>query len=207
MLTRATIIQLLLVLAAYACLPACSHSVYFRPREHATGESPGGIPAAEYQLDQAGEMLLWSQGGWREDGDDGDEQSVIHFGLEVENDSEELLEIVVDEFRLRIRLEDGRSIGELMPVELDGEVEIAPGTSSELHMWFAAPDLDSPRDIEALDLHWLLRLRTEANTEFRGSTKFRRDYGGYARYGYRGSYGYYRPYGYSYYWGYGRYCR
>jgi hypothetical protein len=204
-LTRTRITKLLFVLAVYACLPACSQPAFFRPREHATGESPQGIPAAEYQLDNTGGLLLWSQGAWYEEGDAGD-QTVIHFGFEVENESQQGLEILAEEFRLQARLEDGRSITALQLIELDGPLELEPETSSELHLWFASPELDTPGDIEALNLRWLLRRRGEGNTEYRGSTKFRRDYDSHLRYGYYRPYGYYSAYGYHPLWGYGRYC-
>ena len=103
----------------FLALGSCSSHQYFRPREVVLVRSPGGVPATQYALGEAGNRVgrlnVWSRGAWREDRDEGS-RTVIHLGLEIANTSQGTLFIEVDEVRLHSISGEGRQIDALARV-------------------------------------------------------------------------------------------
>ncbi|MHC5062902.1 MAG: hypothetical protein ACYTG5_02875 [Planctomycetota bacterium] len=191
------------LLLLLALTPACSSDAYFLPRENATGMSPTGIPAAEYRLDSVGELRVWARKASVQYENDV-ERVVLELGFELENNSPDPIEILLEDFELTTRASEGPPMGPFPVAHHEGELALDPGESGEIQIWFHPEGLDSPRDIAAFDLRW--RLRRVGGGEFSESAKFLRAYRDYGPYGYYGPYPYYpRYWGY---WGgyyYGRY--
>ncbi len=190
------------MLLPLAILPACASDAYFLPRENAKSLSPTGIPAAEFRLDAVGELRVWAdKASLQTEGDL--EKVVLEVGLELENNSGDPLELVLEEFELFTRGAGGERAGPFAVSRHEGDLSVDPGRSIEVHLWFQPGAIESPRDISAFDLRW--QLRRVGGGEFSESAKFIRAYRDYGSYGYYGPYPYYSgPWGY---WGGGFYYR
>lgn len=144
----------LLLLAA-----GCSSVQMFTPREAVNGTAASGVPAALYPLGDAqgrrGEVRVWSDGA-REVKDQQDIR--VHIGFEIENLSDQPLQLEADSVRLRRLVVDGvPRDGELAPEQSIGSTEAAPGQTTRVDCWFDPGPGVAPRSVDGFDLHWRVK--------------------------------------------------
>jgi len=156
--------------AAFAFVAAgCAGARLFAPRENQNGFGPTGQPSATYPIavvgDQGeergrGDVRLWSDGAHATDAE-GDDQTTLHVGFELENTGSVPLAIDVAAIAVEARLRDGdgdETVRGLRPVRTAGGAEAAPGTTSRLDLWFEPRrrdgELAEPSDVRAFELRW-----------------------------------------------------
>ena len=175
---------------------AASHQ-YFEPTEHVEGRTPEGRKLATYPLavgeGSFGEVKVWSEGAYETKSD----ETLVRIGLEVHNTSGAAIELKPGDPNLEVIAKDYGPISGLRP-EVDSSRAFPPGTVAEVRPTFALPPGISPRDIEAMRLHW----RVQADgLSYAQSTPFTEEvnpvyYGApYGPYGPYGAYGPCGPYG------------
>ncbi len=182
-----------LAVAASACT---SSRAWFRPGENSGSESPGGFPAASYDVGRdsqaAGQVTVWSEGARLDDRG----MTVVRVGFEIENWSGAEVELVLAETDLRA-VQTGSDLFEDLPYSAMGGNAVVPDQKvGRVDLEFTIPEawLTGPEDIASFHVRWLL-LGKEIDA-LRQLTPFRRDvrryYGPY----------YYGPYyGRSLWWG------
>ncbi len=146
------------VVAIALSLSACAGTQRFDAAERATGLSPQGYGASEYDLwgprGNAGQARVWATGAY-EAVVDGREMTVIEVVLELENNGTEPM--VVSELRLDSADADGVRITDLAPVRVEGPGVVVPGDEERVRVFFAIPERYDPDDIEDFRLRWSLR--------------------------------------------------
>lgn len=158
-LHRPTVPSALPALLAVALLGgACSTSRLFAPREQQNGTAASGSPAALYPLgDQTGrrgELRLWSDGARRVEIDDR-EQTRLHVGFELENFTDQPLQLQPDAVHLsRLNVDGEMRAGDLAPLQVLGQTDAAPGQTARGDFWFDPGQDTMPRQIDGFDVHW-----------------------------------------------------
>ncbi len=163
-------------------LPSCAvNHVPFRPREQVSAESPEGHPAAQYALEDGGQIIgqlrVWSDGVIRTE----DKRCWVNIGLELENNSRSPLRFVLDHTRLEaIVTRSARgNLDRVDRPEVFGELEVAAETLGKLELDFPLPAGIAPRQVSSFALRWTLHA-TGTGTDFRDLTPFLRDRRDYA---------------------------
>lgn len=142
-----------------ACLlPACAGTQHFDAAERATGLSPQGYGASEYDLwgprGNTGQARVWASGAY-EANVDGREMTVIEVVLELENNGSEPM--VLSDLRLDSADADGVRLTDLAPVRIEGPDAIAPGDEERVRAYFAIPARYDPDDIADFRVRWGVR--------------------------------------------------
>src|SRR6185369_3936734 len=105
----------------------CWSPRYFAPREYMGAAGPDGSPAALYQVPAAagvlpsGEVRVWSRGAGARFTDDNREVVELHVGFEVENNSEQPLQLDVDTVAVEAMTIDGVAQPPLQPLRIAGD--------------------------------------------------------------------------------------
>ena len=176
-------------LLTLAALTACGASKqFFVPAERAVAQSPSGYPAAEYVLGADGipwgEVRVWSTGAEVRRNALGS-NTVISIGFEIENTTDETLELDIDLTRVE-SIEDGQ---ETIPAR--GPDPVTIDTTADKHsvqlvdLEFSMPEGIDPDDMDAFRVRWLLRgpdrTTYEQHTSFLRIKRYYypRYYGGY----------------------------
>jgi hypothetical protein len=151
--------RLVVVVVAIFSL-ACVSRQSFMPTERLTAFSPQGFVAAEYDLKtrrgDLGQVRVWSHGADRVSFR-GERRTLVHIGLEIENDSDEVL--VLDERSLRLdsATVNGTVFENISVASVRGETVIPPGEERRVDIHFAMIPGVYPTDIRAFRLRWALR--------------------------------------------------
>lgn len=145
------------VVAATLALAACgTDQQAFRPASHATGETISGHAAAEYDIDsQQGELAdvrVWSRGAYETE-IRGEDETVVHVGLEVQNEQGQPLAVDPNRLKADVLVGDQRFEG-LKPLSIEGPTTIEPHGSAELHVHFTVPKRVDPDEIRGFRVHW-----------------------------------------------------
>jgi hypothetical protein len=135
-------------------LPACVDHQRFHPIEKATGESPEGVLAADYELEteggiRLGETRVWSNGA--EDAEvDGEDATVVNIGFIVENESAKTIILSGSQLSLDVTTTDGRTISDLKPIRGGaGNTEVGPRGQERVQVAFELSPEVEPSDIRS----------------------------------------------------------
>jgi hypothetical protein len=152
--------RLAAALVAVVFSTSCVSRQAFVPTERLTAFSPEGFLAAEYDLQtrrgDLGQVRIWSHGAnyvrFR-----GQRRTLVHIGLEIQNESDQYL--VIDEERLALdsATVDGTMYENIPAASIRGETVIAPGSEATLDVHFAMTPGIYPTDVSAFRLGWSLR--------------------------------------------------
>lgn len=146
------------IATAAALMAGCAGTQHFDAAERATGLSPQGYGAAEYDIwgarGNAGEARVWATGAY-EANVDGREMTVIEVVLELENNAAEPM--VLSALRLDSTNADGVRLTDLAPVRVEGGGVVAPGQLERVRAYFAIPERYDPEDIGDFRVRWALR--------------------------------------------------
>src|SRR5690606_12560623 len=136
----------------------CAGTQRFDAAERATGLSPQGYGAAEYEIwgptGNAGEARVWATGAYKANVD-GREMTVIEVVLEIENNGPDAM--AISELRLDSADADNVEIRDLAPVRVEGPGIVAPGDDERVRVYFAIPERFDPEDIADFRLRWSLQ--------------------------------------------------
>jgi hypothetical protein len=200
---RATILFTLSLLLL--CLSGCATRQSFMPAENATDITRRGYIAAHYESRRGDggstEVKVWSGGTFPGETDSGEEAQLAHVGFALDNDSSQPVRLEPASLRLEgVRVSDGERVGPLSPVEISGNVDVAPRGKSEVEALFRLPDGVSATDVRDFEVGWLL---TSGSERYAQRTPFERSipqplvpvyYAGPGPYYYWPYYPYYYPY-------------
>lgn len=139
-------------------LAGCAGTQHFDAVERATGLSPQGYGAAEYDIwgpmGNAGQARVWAVGAY-EATVGGSEMTVVEVVLDLENNGPEPM--VLSELRLD-RVDVGRArIEDLAPMRVDGDGTVPPGGEQRVRAYFAIPLRVDPEDIGDFRVRWAVR--------------------------------------------------
>ncbi|MBL9023130.1 MAG: hypothetical protein JNL21_13100 [Myxococcales bacterium] len=143
---------------ALAMAPACASYQPFHPSENATGESPEGESAADYELRAEdgtvfGERRVWSEGA-AETEVDGRDATVINVGFLLENETDSPIRVPANALSLQLNTEQGTSYRGVRPVRDPGSMTIPPRDRRRVEVTFElSPDLE-PDDITNFRVSW-----------------------------------------------------
>jgi hypothetical protein len=163
------------VAVVFAAAAGCAYHQPFRPAERATGLSPRGYAAADYEIRDAtgalGEVQVWSEGASSED-----EGIVVHVGFWLENNSSAPLRLDVD--KLSVYVDSERDVVRGAEADVQGVTAVAPHSEQQVSLFFPLSGDWSPRDVTAFRVSWTLRAGEETYSQ---TTPFlqgesRRDY-------------------------------
>lgn len=150
MLRIATVSILAIVAGACASAPED-----FIPAEMASGITPEGYAAADYEMivegSRLGDVMVWSDGAYRADVN-GERRTVIHVGFDVSSYVDVPIEINPQVAELRIQVN-----GSIVRQEADfiaGPQTVAPNTDQTLSMYFVLPRGVEPQHIDAFRISW-----------------------------------------------------
>ncbi len=137
---------------------SCATSEEFIPTEHATGISPQGYTAADYEMvakgEHLGDAMVWSDGAYRSRVDG--RPTVVHVGFRVENDTDQPIQVDPSDIRIHVQSK-GRTIRRSKPDYVEGSRTIEPGKDGNLSLYFVMPDGVSPRDVDGFRVEWSAR--------------------------------------------------
>jgi hypothetical protein len=196
MYTEVAMRRLLWIAVAGITLLGCGASRQaFEPSERVQGRTLQGNKVAIYPLSAGstmfGEAKVWSHGAYRTK----DGPTVVHAALEIHNTAAAPIEIRRGEVTLDVLHSNDGPIKGLRPTE-DGTRTFQQGAIGEAHFVFPLPEGVSPRDVDALRLHWRVHhgeLTYAQRTPFREEVQPR-----YGYYNYPYAYGFpcwpYGPY-------------
>jgi hypothetical protein len=136
-------------------LAGCGGSQLFEATGHATGVSPQGLAAAEYDLwgpyGNTGEARVWSTGAY--DGAvDGTPATIIHVVIDLQNNGE--TPMTLTDLRLESAEVDGLRLRDLPPVRVDGSNVVTPGGESRVDAYFAVSNHIDPDDLSGFRVRW-----------------------------------------------------
>jgi hypothetical protein len=136
----------------------CAGTQHFDAAERATGLSPQGYGASEYDIwgatGNVGQARVWAPGAY-EAVVDGREMTVIEVVLELENNG--TAPMVLSAIRLDSADADGAHITDLSPVRIEGPGVVAPGDEERVRAYFAIPERYDPDDIADFRVRWAVR--------------------------------------------------
>jgi hypothetical protein len=163
-----------LIIAIIGALAACAAPRQaFIPTERPTGLSPEGRTAAEYDIitraGALGDARVWSRGAVQARVR-GETRTLVHVGLELENNSARELYVDFDELRLDSVVIAGRVLRDLPPLQVRGVGRVQPGADGQLDVYFRMPRGVSPTDVEAFRVDW--RVRSDEQLAYRQRTAF-----------------------------------
>lgn len=167
--------RILLLSTLLLLLGACSSMRQFAPREQLNGSGPSGAPAALYPLGDAagrrGELRLWSDGA-RLVRIDGQEQTRLHLGFELENFTDQPLQLDPDGIWLqRLSIDEQGRDDQPKPVQVQGQSEAGPGQTTRFDAWFDPGAGVQPRAIDGFDVHWRVQ-RQDGSMAWEQATPF-----------------------------------
>lgn len=135
----------------------CAGTQRFDAAERATGLSPQGYGAAEYDIwgerGNTGQVRVWATGAYGA-AVDGRDMTVIEVVLELENNGPEPM--TISELRLDSADVDGVRFRDLAPVRVEGTGVVAAGEDERVRVFFAIPERYDPEDIQDFRLRWSL---------------------------------------------------
>ncbi len=146
------------VATAAVALAACgTQEQAFRPASHATGETIGGDATAEYDVDspqgELADVRVWSKGAYETEVR-GQDETIVHVGIEVQN--EQAAPLAIDPSRLKADFVIGdQRVEGVSPLSIDGPTTIGPHDSAELQVQFTVPRANvDPDEIRGFRVHW-----------------------------------------------------
>lgn len=144
-------------------LGACWGPRYFAPREHVAATGPEGDLAAIYvvtgdgaQQPRAGEVRVWSHGARALYTDDDREIVELHVGFELENNSDQPLQLDLASVSCEELAIDGVRRGPLAPQRYTGDGLAPPKTTSRVDLVFE-PGADAPYEIDGFSVRFVVR--------------------------------------------------
>lgn len=150
---------IVITIAALCCACGATRE-RFEPAERATATTTEGYTAAEYEIQGRGGPLgdakLWSRGAFVADVR-GQERTVVHVGFEIENNSNESLELVSDELYLDSATLDESVVRDIPPLQLRGSTDVPPGATRRVDAFFRLPAGIQPQDADAFRIHWKIQ--------------------------------------------------
>ncbi len=198
----------LLILSLAAC---GADRAEFRPTTGATAESPGGQPAAAYDVrtgrdrDPHVNVHVWSRGAYAED-----DRTFVRMAVEVRNTGTSPVTLEQGALRLEAFDNEGRPLP--LPqlartMAPGGSLTVPPGETGTIQLEFAMPGVQDPDSIGQLRLRWGLYhddgRRYVQFTDFRRVPEYRYVATGITYYD--PIYGFYDPFIYGPPWGYYHY--
>jgi hypothetical protein len=154
-----------LLLPLLSSFAACWGPRHFTPREYVNGTAPSGEPAAIYVVPAAdatqpalGEVRVWSAGARARYGDGDDDGEIVELtvGFELENTSQDALQLDLGSLCCDDLTIDGLLQAPLEPVAVQGGGYAAPGTTERVDVTFR-PAADVPRDIDGFAVRFQVR--------------------------------------------------
>ena len=143
---------------ALAMAPACASSQAFHPSEKATGESPEGELAADYDLrteegNVFGEGRVWSEGA-EETEIDGRDATVVNVGFLLENETDAPMSLLGRRLSLELTMADGTAYRGIRPLRDPGVLTVPPRDRRRVEVTFElSPELE-PDDISTFRVRW-----------------------------------------------------
>jgi hypothetical protein len=184
-----------LCLAPFAS--GCVSGQAFMPVANVSALSPDGKErASEYPVEinhqRVGTARVWTNGAYRTEVQ-GSTRTVVHVGFALDNTSSAPLSLDPKQLRLQDVLTPDGALYQIPPVQVDGNLTVAPAHNEQMNAVFELPGGIWPSDVLAYHVAW----KVEAGGTFAENTPFVGP--GYGRYPYSP---YYYAYPYDYYWGY-----
>lgn len=145
-------------------LGACWGPRYFAPRESVAATGPDGDLAAQYavvgdpgQPLPAGEVRIWSHGARALFTEDNREIVELHVGFELENNSDQDLQLDLASVTCEELAVDGVRQGPLLPQQYSGDGLAPPKTTSRVDLVFEPVGADAPHDIDGFSVRFVVR--------------------------------------------------
>ncbi len=136
-------------------LAGCGGPQMFDAAGHATGISPQGLAAAEYDLwgplGNTGEARVWSTGAY-EGTVNGEKATIIEIVFDLENTGQ--LPMTLTDIQLASADVDGIRLRDVPPVRVDGSTVVPPGGDSRVHAFFAVSSHLDPDDFHHFRVSW-----------------------------------------------------
>jgi hypothetical protein len=187
------------------CLSGCATRQSFMPAENATDVTRRGYIAAHYESRRGDggstEVKVWSGGTFAGETESGEEAPLAHAGFVIDNDSSQPVRLEQSSLKLEgVRVAGGERVGPLSPVEISGNLDVAPNGKSEVEALFRLPDGVTATEVRDFQLSWVL---TSGSERYAQRTPFERsipqplapvNYAGPYPYYYWPYYPYYYPY-------------
>jgi hypothetical protein len=155
--------RFLLLLPLLFVHAACWGPRYFSPREHQDGTSPSGHPAAVYALPAAtagvaelGELRLWSAGTRARYDEAGEERIELHIGFELENNSDEPLQLDLASIRCEELVVDDLLQPPLPHQLVEGTGLALPGSTVRVDCLYLPP-AEVPSDVDSFSIRFVVR--------------------------------------------------
>lgn len=153
---KGAILPVILLCGVFA---SCAAQQAFLPAERATGISPQGYPAADYQLDvnshALGDARVWSNGTSTRYDTQNRRATVTHVGFSIKNRSESTLRLNEGGLRIDIATAD-RVIEDLPVVQIEGSTSVPPEKDRIVNTYFLLPEGISATKVRAFRVHWQL---------------------------------------------------
>lgn len=152
---------------------SCAHHADFRPVDAATKLAPGYV-AAYYEVEKRqrniGDVKIWSPGAYP--AQINGEQTAIHVRMRVRNDTQEPLELALNETYVEITTDERRFVTVRDEARVEGAATVEAISTTRLDLYYVLPgDLDAD-DVAAFELNWMLRTAEGVVTQ---TTPFVRD--------------------------------
>jgi hypothetical protein len=149
-----------LTLFAGLVLASCAGSQQFTPGDRVTSLSPGGYPAAEYDVDSTlgefSDAKVWSRGAYKQE-ILGEKRTVVHVGFEIENHMNQPIQFDAHGVRLdSLATDDKAAPGELAPGWVQGNPTLGAQESQRLDVYFVLPTNLTPGDVDGFRVRWAL---------------------------------------------------
>lgn len=135
---------------------SCSQRELFVPAEHATGFTPHGYRAAEYEVQDAegsiGDVKIWSKGTLRKNLR-GSKETFVHVAFSIDNQTRHPMRLERQKLSLKAASDDG-PLGPLAPTLGKIAEPVRAGKQRSIEAWFALPDDVRPDDVRAFRVSW-----------------------------------------------------
>lgn len=134
---------------------SCGGPQLFDAAGHATGISPQGLAAAEYDLwgpnGNTGEARVWSTGAY-EGSVDGRPATIIDVVIDLENVGE--APMALTDIHLESADVHGMRVSDIPPTRVDGDTTVPPGGEARVHAYFAVSKHIDPDDLRGFRVGW-----------------------------------------------------
>jgi hypothetical protein len=158
--------SLVSLLFLVGCATTQEHEI-FVPLERAQGQTLEGYTEALYDISgpggRFGEVKVWSRGAYTSPEAD---KPLIHVGFDVDNRSEEALELAPEQIRLESVQTGEQVLRDIKALSPPSIATIAPDSTGRIELVFALPAHVRPSQVQAFRVAWAVESDGYAFKEF-----------------------------------------